>query len=170
MSLNKEQQQFIAEQYHKLYKMLFIYANNIVKNRETAEDLVQKAFLAACKDKAIENFMSSANPRGWIVENLKYQIRNYIRSEQRSPEIISYDGDEILYNSELMGKNEEYFDLMYSDILSRDDLEIIKMVSIQGYKAKDVAEKLGISLDASNKRIERAKSRLRKALNDLEKI
>lgn len=170
MSLNREQQQFLDEQYHKLHKDLLIYANSAVGNKETAEDLVQKAFLAACEEKAIKSFMSSDSPKGWMIKTLKNQIRNYTRSKRRKPDPASYDDDSILFDSALMGKNEEYIKLMYSDLLKEGDWEIIQLVSQYGYTAKEVAEELGISLSACNRRISRAKERLRKVLDDLEKI
>jgi len=148
--------------YLDMYHFLYNYANSRLKDPSMAEEAVQETFrIACCK---LEAFRASPNPKGWIVLTLKNVLRNMIRSRARLLKaFITMDENSI---SNLEAPPEAGItDAEYSDILSPDDYELIKLVEIEGFAINDAAEHFGISVEACKKRVQRATERLRKGLS-----
>lgn len=75
--------------------VLFRFAMARVRDRETAEDLVQETFVAALRTKV--TYAGRASERTWLVGILKNKIADYYRKKYRQPEIREADsgmGDE----------------------------------------------------------------------------
>ena len=60
---------------------LFSYALSRLKNRSSAEDVVQETFLAALKSK--DRFTGKSSARTWLIGILKHKIVDLIRKENR---------------------------------------------------------------------------------------
>lgn len=165
VSLDEKQREFVEKVYSEFYKPLLIYARNVCSDYDEAEDLVQETFRVGCKK--IDEFMSSPNPKGWITNTLKHLNENNKRLKFRSTMLMAeYD----ILNDEQLKHEDEYISLMYSDLISQDDREILEMFSVKGFTISEIAEKLNIPISVCNKRIQRARKKLQKALDDANKI
>jgi len=68
---------------------LFSYALSRLKNRASAEDVVQETFLAALRSK--DRFSGSSSARTWLIGILKHKIVDLIRKENREQPIDEID-------------------------------------------------------------------------------
>lgn len=80
--MNPEYSARIEQLYLEMYDMLIIYARCSFKEESLAEEAVQETFQIACQkpDKLCE----SLNPKGWLVNTLKFTIRNMKRSRENA--------------------------------------------------------------------------------------
>lgn len=145
---------------------LFNYTITRVRDRETAQDLVQDTFMAGLK--SMKNFKGEASERTWLVSILKRKIIDYYRkinSKKGQAEVrvnFSQDGDE--EGSWLEKKVADPFDKTAEDTIENTELglaihecleklpqkqaEVFKMKTLLGYETEAICNELNIT--ASN--------------------
>ena len=162
--MNAEQKEFIGELYHGLYQLLVRYANSSLKNMALAEEAVQEAFAIACKKP--DDVCGSPNPKGWMVNTTAYVIKN-IEDRQRTARRVIADLPE--YRPELMAAPEQPLDLrlQYGDLAETQEFKIVYAMAFEGKSVIELAEEMGISVDACKKRAERARKFLQKNINSM---
>lgn len=163
--LNSEQERYIEDMYIEMYYPLSAYAQSALNDKQLAEEAVQETFRIACAK--ADSLKSSQNPKGWLMNTLKYVIQNMRRSRARLNRFIlylisSYNKDEDqIYADDML-------DIHYQNIISKEEYDLLKKAAIDGYSTKELAMELGISVDACRKRIRRAKTKLKEAIkNDI---
>ena len=145
---------------------LFNYTITRVRDRETAQDLVQETFFAGLK--SMKNFKGQASERTWLISILKRKIIDYYRK------INSNKGKaEVRMNLNFDGENEgdwleqrvaDPFDKTAENNLENTELglaihdcisklphkqaEVFKMKTLMGYETETICNELGIT--ASN--------------------
>lgn len=154
--MTKKQRQYIEKLYSEMWKRLYTYAYSVLKSKECAEEAVQETARIAC-DKPDE-VMSSENPQGWVMNTLKLHIRNERRKRKTMEKYIAAAEAEdinqfICYD--------DHFDLMYSDMISPEEFQLLKWVYVEKYTIIWASEKLGISVEACKKRVQRTSDKLR---------
>lgn len=163
MGLTRKQRQAIARLYKEVYNQLHTYAYGILRDRELSEDLVQKTFQTACGKPS--KLLSSENPRGWLMETLKNEMKNAKRKRatmaKHTVPAETVDLEQIV--SPDPGDN---IDLLYAGLLSEEEFQLVKRVAVDRYTTLEAAEELGISEDACKKRVQRAKKKLRENLSN----
>lgn len=163
MGLNKEQDELIAALYLEMYTQLCIYAMNALDDRSLAEEAVQDAFRIACAK--ADDLLSSVNPKGWIMNTLKNVIRNIRKTRSRWNNLVvtslSADCMELVTSD-----CDTDFNVVYSDLLEEEDFALLEMIVIKKYTMLEAANKIGISIDACKKRVQRAKKKLRELLEE----
>ena len=142
--------------YIKHYNYLIRFAHRFVKN-DLAEDLVQETFLIA--QKRLDCVLSSKNPTGWLINTLKnvigntYQRRQFIYTKL-IPEMLIDESGEYVYS----------VNDMYAGLIDEEALSLLIWVYCEDISYQDAASRLGISLSACKKRIQRAKMTLKRAI------
>ena len=145
---------------------LFNYTITRVRDRETAQDLVQETFFAGLK--SMKNFKGQASERTWLISILKRKIIDYYRK------INSNKGKaEVRMNLNFDGENEgdwleqrvaDPFDKTAENNLENTELglaihdcisklphkqaEVFKMKTLLGYETETICNEVGIT--ASN--------------------
>ncbi|MFT5214960.1 MAG: RNA polymerase sigma-70 factor (TIGR02943 family) [Glaciecola sp.] len=145
---------------------LFNYTITRVKDRETAQDLIQETFFAGLK--SMKNFKGEASERTWLISILKRKIIDHYRK------INSNKGKaEVRMNFNFDGENEgdwleervaDPFDKTAEDTLENTELglaihncisklpskqaQVFKMKTLLGYETETICNELGIT--ASN--------------------
>ena len=159
MGLTREQGRNIARLYKEMYYNLYTYAYGILREKELSEELVQETFRIACGKPA--EFLSSENPKGWLMNTLKNVMWNERRKRATmAKHIVSAETVDIeRIVSPDSGSN---IDLMYSDLVDEADFQLVKRVAVDKYTMLEAAEELGISEDACKKRVQRVKEKMRK--------
>ena len=157
LQLNSEQKEYIERLYYEMYAMLCTYSMSALNDCRLAEEAVQDTFRIACMK--IDSLRSSSNPKGWLVNTLKYVIKN-IRKSQASLNslMIAMLSEENMVISSYT--DEVDFNVTYSQLLGKDEFELLKMTVLDKYTILEIAQHLGISVEACKKRIQRAKKRL----------
>ncbi len=163
MGLDDNQRSFIEELYMEMYYPLFAYAMSALNDSSLAEEAVQDTCRIACAK--VDNFLSSPNPRGWLLNTLKYVIKNMIRSRVRLNNMVvsSFEFDENTIADDTDTSN---IDFMYSDIVDSAEYELLKKIALDKYTMLEASQEIGISVEACKKRVQRAKKKLKKHLKE----
>jgi RNA polymerase sigma-70 factor (ECF subfamily) len=145
---------------------LFNYTITRVRDRDTAQDLVQDTFFAGLK--SMKNFKGEASERTWLISILKRKIIDHYRkinSKKGQAEVkmnFSTDGEN--EGSWLEERVEDPFDKTAEDTLENTELglaihgcldklpekqaQVFKMKTILGYETEAICNELDIT--ASN--------------------
>lgn len=159
--MNPEYSARIEQLYLEMYDMLIIYARCSFKEESLAEEAVQETFQIACQkpDKLCE----SLNPKGWLVNTLKFTIRNMKRSRENAKQILS---SYLIAQNECVAFSEDKlsFQMMYENISHSEEFKLIKEMAIDGKSHLEMAATRGITVNACKKRVQRAKEILKRKI------
>lgn len=159
--MNPEYSEIIEQLYIEMYDKLLIYARCSFEEESLAEEAVQETFQIAClkPDKLYE----SLNPRGWLVNTLKFTIRNMKRSRENARQLLS---NYLITQNECIAFAEDKLSLqlMYEDVSHTEEFKLIKEMAIDGRSHLELANARGISVSACKKRVQRAKETLQKKI------
>lgn len=160
MILNENQKQAIKELYIEMFQSLLAYAQSALNDRKLAEEAVQDTFRIACSK--AEHLITSPNPRGWLLNTLKYVIKNMIRSRALLSSMIV---SSLMHDNILLGDTDSpNVDLLYSELIDAKDYKLLRKVVLEKYTMLEMAQELDISVEACKKRVQRAKNKLKKLL------
>ena len=159
--MNAEQRKEIEQLYIQMYDMLTAYARCSLSEETLAEEAVQETFRIACQKS--EDLCNSPNPKGWLVNTLKFTIQNMKRSRESARQILSeYLADQsrqVLYSDDKVS-----LDILYENVSDLEAFKLLKEIAIDGKSHLEIAKSRGISVSACKKRVQRAKELLRKKL------
>lgn len=157
MVLNDNQRCVIKALYLEMYFLLFSYAQNMLSDRSLAEEAVQDTFRIACAK--ADNLLYSPNPKGWLLNTLKYVIKNKTRCRAYLINSLELDENIIPGDPDVLD-----IDFMYSDLTNSEDYKLLKKIALDKYSMLEAAKEMGISVEACKKRVQRAKKKLKKVL------
>ena len=149
----------VEKLYKEMYPALHVYALRILGDDTLAEEAVQDAFCIACAKR--DQFLSSPNPQGWIMLTLKHVMQNMLRAQARLQRQLPLDEGEGLPIEipELVN-----VDLLFGDVSDSEDFQLLKRIALEQCTIPELAQELGISVEACKKRVQRARKRLQKKL------
>lgn len=159
--MNPEYSQRIEQLYLEMYNMLITYARCSFAEESLAEEAVQETFKIACQKP--DQLCESINPKGWLVNTLKFTIRNMKRSREKARQILS---NYLIEQSECVAYSEDKLSLrlMYEDVSDLEEFQLIKEMAIDGRSHLEMANARGISVNACKKRVQRAKEILKRKM------
>lgn len=154
--MNPEYREQIEKLYLEMYDMMICYARCSFKEESLAEEAVQNTFQIACQKP--DQLCESVNPKGWLVNTLKFTIRNMKRSREHTQLLLSLveQDESVTYSEDRLPLH-----LMYEDISDTDDFKLLVEMAIDGRSHLEMATARGISVDACKKRVQRAKEVLK---------
>ena len=159
--MDTAQQKYIESLYLEMYDKLIIYANCAFPEEGLAEEAVQETFRIACQKP--DQICGSENPRGWLVNTLKYTIRNMRRSRSSSQQLLTrylaLQTESITYSVDSVS-----LEVLYEDMAHSEEFKLVKEMAVDGKSHLQMAEARGITVAACKKRMERAKKLLQKKL------
>ena len=150
----------IEQLYKDMYPALHAYAVRVLGNVPLAEEAIQDAFCVACAKR--QQFLSSADPRSWIMCTLNYICQNRLRAQAKLKRLLlSLDEGEALAagTPELIS-----VDTLFSDVSGSEDFRLLKRIALDRCTILEAAEELGISVETCKKRVQRARKRLREKI------
>ncbi len=172
-----EESDFLFQLYHQHFPALYGHAITLLKLHnfdtalfhELAQELVQDTFHTASEK--VDVLKAHPNPGGWLMVALKFKFKEFQRQaysdSQRLVLISALPRDMADPRSDV---NSCQSDMEFRgdaalirQHLSPEDLELFEMVALNHVSHREAAEKLGITIWASQKRLER----IRKDLRDL---
>lgn len=161
MKLDPQMLDYIESLYRKEALLLFRYSKILFSNPSIAEETVQETFIIACLN--YKKLTASPNPEGWIMNTHKNVCRNFQKTNNRYlKRIISLN--EIPLSSQYT--EDLYDENAVASLVTAEDFIILKKIILDGYSHKDLAEELGISIDACKKRFQRAKQRFKQNFHE----
>lgn len=167
--MRKTEEEYLDKLFREMRGKLLIYANNHLVGIPYADDAVQEVFTIASLK--IEALMASENPKGWLVNTLKNVIHAAKRSAAKQ-NLIQINMINTLAeepNDQDLSKDAgiSWIDLYYSGLIPDAEYRLIKMIEIEGYSIHEAAQFLSISDEACKKRIQRARAKLKSALDEM---
>lgn len=161
------QNKFIQKLYKRNFSKLKAYAEAQLENPALAEELVQDTFHEASRK--INDVIRHDSPDGWLMRTLQNKLKNYRRAAAKELVcLLSLDDgtlvataampsaeDIVVERSELLRAQETI-----ESVLSADEQYILRRIIFDGASHLDVAKELGISVWASQKRLERIRDKL----------
>lgn len=160
--MNAEQRTEIELLYMQMYDMLTAYARSSLSEEDLVEEAVQETFRIACQKP--EDLCNSPNPKGWLVNTLKFTIQNMKRSRKSARQILSeYLADQsrqVLYSDDHVS-----LDVLYENVSDLEAYKLLKEMAIDGKSHLEMAQSRGISVAACKKRVQRARELLQKKLS-----
>ena len=158
-------EKMIQQYYLEMYPKMLKYAQCILSEPSLAEEAVQESFRIACEKP--ESVCGSPNPSGWLMLTLKNVIRISQRNRSRLNRLVvaSLDQEDFIVQA---SATDEHLDLEYSELLSAEDYRLLKLVALERCSMLEAAQEFGISVEACKKRVQRARKKLQKKLEEIE--
>ena len=149
-----EQDRLITALYRAYVSPMRQYAYRHCGSRELADDLTHQAFLIACSK--CDEFCSHPNPVGYLFLTLSRLTMRENSRFRRQNELSDENMD--LYAAADRPRSVE--ELLPED-LRPDDREILLLKYRDGLTHQEIAERLGITVDASKQKLSRALKKCR---------
>lgn len=156
-----DQQKKIEAFYLEMYDRLLIYARSALDNESLAEEAIQETFRIVCTKP--EELLISPNPKGWVVNTLKYTIQNMKRSRDKANALLN---QYLAANSSSVAFAEDRISLevIYENVAHSEEFQLIKEMAVEGKSHLEMAQARDISVAACKKRVQRAKEFLRRKI------
>ncbi len=157
--MNPEYSKKIEQLYFEMYDMLFAYAKCSLAEESLAEEAVQETFKIACQKP--EQLCESQNPKGWLVNALKFTIRNMKRNRERTQQLLSLveQNDAAVYSEDKLP-----LELTYENVAHTEEFKLLVEMAVDGKSHLEMADVRGITVAACKKRVQRAKETLQKKM------
>lgn len=157
---------FFENLYKQNFDKLHLIAYAKLGNKAVAEELTQETFLTALKD--YKTFRQHENPEAYLKAVLKYKILEYIRARNRYLKLfLSLDHDilpDIKASSAPSPASVSGIIQTVRDTLTEEEWRLLKQFTIDGASHRQIAQRLGITTQASQKRLERIRKKLEDVL------
>ena len=131
------------------YEPLLLYCYRLIRDSESAEDIVQDCFVHIWRSRRLENFEGELDR--FMFQAIKFRAINYVRDQYRRDRLadnISEENDELptYFQEEEVGKEIEL--LHYTSSCLPDECrKIFLMACLDDMKYREIAETLNISIN-----------------------
>lgn len=159
--MNMEQSKWIEQLYLEMFDMLLSYARVSLEEEPLAEEAVQETFQTACQKP--EQLLESPNPKGWLVNTLKYTIRNIRRNRESARQLlVAY----LTMQTNNMAFTEDTIrlEVVYGNLADTEEFKLLKEMAVDGKSYLELAAARGISVSACKKRVQRAREKLQEII------
>jgi RNA polymerase sigma-70 factor (ECF subfamily) len=148
------------------------FAYSLTNNQEDANDLMQDTFLKAIIHK--DKFDPSTNLKAWVYTIMKNTFINKYRKDTKVNTIIDHTKDLFFLNnanhSDIVTPDSKYNHGELEKVVANleDDHRIPFEMHFQGYKYKEIAETLNLSIGTVKSRIFFSRKKLMERLKDFQ--
>lgn len=171
--LHAEQDAFFEKLYQDYFGKLTLYAGALLRNQSRAQDMVQDTFHEALR--RIDILMEHPNPGGWLMVTLKNKIREEERTQRRymlrflslNTDLIREPASQTPDLEEQLADDGPTFLEQIQNALTEEEFLLLKRLTIDRASHLEVAKEFGISVYASQKRLERIRKKLAKRFPDI---
>jgi RNA polymerase sigma-70 factor (family 1) len=139
--------------YDRYWKLLFVSANNILQQKDTAKDIVQDVFLSLWKRRSEVQIESL---EGWLLQAVRFQVFKAIRAEKASDDFytrLSLVSKEIMNQDPVLYKELQNAVLRAMGALPADQQCIFNMNRELGMTYKQIAVAKNISVKTVEKKM-----------------
>lgn len=131
------------------YEPLLLYCYRLIRDSESAEDIVQDCFVHIWRSRRLENFEGELDR--FMFQAIKFRAINYVRDQYRRDRLadnISEENDELptYFQEEEAGKEIELLHYTIS-CLPDEYRKIFLMACLDDMKYREIAETLNISIN-----------------------
>ena len=131
------------------YEPLLLYCYRLIRDSESAEDIVQDCFVHIWRSRRLENFEGELDR--FMFQAIKFRAINYVRDQYRRDRLadnISEENDELptYFQEEEVGKEIELLHYTIS-CLPDECRKIFLMACLDDMQYREIAETLNISIN-----------------------
>lgn len=131
------------------YEPLLLYCYRLIRDSESAENIVQDCFVHIWRSRRLENFEGELDR--FMFQAIKFRAINYVRDQYRRDRLadnISEENDELptYFQEEEVGKEIELLHYTIS-CLPDECRKIFLMACLDDMKYREIAETLNISIN-----------------------
>lgn len=163
-SINFDDQASLEQIYRQYWSKLYIYAFNVLREREICEDIVQEIFIDLW---AKRNKVKIYDLNSYLYQAVKYQIFNHFRKSKYKKQLLmkfnlinsEYKIDELYEKKELKAHINKAISR-----LPKQRRIIFQMSRYEGLSNKEISENLNISLQTVKNQISESLKSIRKSL------
>ena len=153
--------------YKKYWKCLYIYAFNVLREKEICEDIVQDIFIDLWKRR---HDVQITNLNSYLYKSVKFQIFNHFRKSKYKEQLL-IEFDLVVENSNLdeMYEKKElkiHINNIISKLPARRRL-IFHMSRNHGLSNREISENLNISVQTVKNQISESLKFIRNSLKDI---
>lgn len=150
-----------------LESYLLAFAMNYTKNIDDAKDLTQETMLKAIRYK--EKYKPKTNFKAWVFTIMKNTFINQYRRKTKSKTIFDNSKDLFLLNNSSEDRDSPYNHIADNEVSKKvqkleEEYRIPFEMHFEGYKYKEIAEKLDVPLGTIKSRIFIARKKLMDSL------
>lgn len=156
-----EKCRFLEDLYYSMSPLLARYAITVLSDIDDAEDAVQEVFRIACTK--VDTIVESQNPKGWLMNTLKHVLQNQQRAKARYISLLCYL---MTIPKNTLHTVHNDIDLLYEDLTSSEDYALLKKLYLEELSINEIAIIEGITYEACKKRVQRARARLVKYMEE----
>jgi len=155
------------EIYRQYWSKLYIYAFNVLRERDLCEDIVQQVFTDLW---AKRHDVQISNIHSYLHQSVKYQIFNHFReSKYKNQLLMEFDlintQDRIDESYEKQELKNQIKEVIYQ--LPEQRRVIFEMSRYEGLSNKEISEHLSISVQTVKNQISESLKFIRKSLNSM---
>ena len=153
--------------YKQYWSKLYIYAFNVLREKEICEDIVQEIFIDLW---AKRDNVQITDLNSYLYQSVKYQIFNHFRKSKYKKQLLikfnlmnTQNGIDELYE-------EKELNVQLKDIISKLPKQrriIFKMSRYDGLSNKEISENLNISLQTVKNQISKSLKFIRRSLKNI---
>lgn len=140
--------------YEHFGKLLFAIAYSILRDRDSAEDILHDTFVRIAENAHM--YKKGTHAVAWLVSVCRNLALSRLKRENREAEY---------YEASYISDNQGHSDLYFMDMLSSltaEEREIVILKVYCGFKHIEIAEALGITVENTRKKYTRAIEKLKK--------
>ena len=150
---------------------IFAYIQGKVRNATTAEDLTQETFIKV--GRTLAKGTTPEHFRGWLYQIARNTIIDFLTESRRFVPLddsavdreVSKPGASDFDDAEFR-KNLFSYTLKVIETFPHEDREVLTLTEIDGLSREELATELKISLTAAKSRVQRARAKLRKTVEE----
>lgn len=168
--MTQEQAQLLETLFRTYFNRIVLFAASYVHDPSLAQEIAQDTFHEAVLH--IDQLMNHPNRGGWLIQTAKYKILEDQRRRARDlRHLVSFDAGAIYYveapDSGLeqieSESGQEILNKIRSQLTEKEFYFFQRMI-LQRTSHLTMAQELGITVSASQKRLERLRKKLKKIL------
>lgn len=143
------------------------YARSLLRNAQTADDLVQDCLVRAIGSQ--ELFRHDTNLRAWLFSILYNLYVDSVRKSARSGVLISFDDWADMLSSPPTQMDTVYISKLDWALtkLPEDQKSALLLVALEGMSYKEAAAIIGVAVGTVKSRVSRARETLRQLMEEL---
>ena len=160
--MNRDEERLIEQLYRSMLPTLLGYGRGAHYDPSVVQDAVQETFRVVCEH--IESIAEHESPEGWVMTAFKYILRR--AGQNRARDLAIVERLTLMQGGEPGRTDESDPDMLYGDLADNEDYKLIRRLAERGCTMSELAGELGISVSACEKRVQRARKRLKKYFKD----
>lgn len=152
------------------YKELFYYVQRMVRDKDKTQDVIQETYARAIE---VDSRIKIINKRAYLYKMARNIVIDEIKKNKNISKVAYED------NSNIIPASEQPEEIILNQSLENNLMDIVKTLpsrskqafilhTIDGYSRKEIALKMGITINAVEKHITRATMKIQEKLEEVE--